>query len=88
MEGADAVEGAEGLEDELLVVGHGAGVDLELVVVVAGGVEAFDDFVYFHDDRGELAGEFLAVVLEADVAEDHDSVSGPDGSTTATYFWM
>ncbi len=79
MEGADAVEGAEGFEDELLVVGHGAGVDFEHVVVVAGGVETFDDFVDFHDDGGELAGEFLAVVFEADVAEDHDAVAGFDG---------
>ncbi len=79
MEGADAVERTEGFQDEALVVLHGAGVDLQLVVVVAGGVEAFDDLVYFHDDGGELTGVFLAVVLEADVAEDHDAVAGLDG---------
>ncbi len=75
VEGADTVEVAEGAEDEFLVVVHGAGVYLEHIVIVSGGVETFDDLVDFGDHRSELAGEFLAVLLEAHVAEYHYAVS-------------
>ncbi len=79
MEGSYAVERAESFEDEGLVVLHGAGVDFQLIVIVTGGVEAFYDLVDFHDYRGELAGVFLAVVLQTDIAEDHYAVPCLDG---------
>ena len=78
VEGADTVKIAESAQNEFLIVPHAAGINLQLIVVVAGCVEAFDDFVYICYDRCELAAELLAVMLQTDIAQDHDAVADLD----------
>ena len=79
MKGAYAVQVAEGAKNEILIVLHAAGIYLQLVVIVSGGVETFHYLVYVSDHRCELTAEFLAVVFQTDIAEDHDAVAGLDG---------
>ena len=47
---------------------HVTCIDLQLVVIISGGVEAFHYFVDLRNDRGEALTEFLAVLLQAHIS--------------------
>ena len=70
---SDAVDVAQGIEHEVLVVLHVVSVYLDLEVVIAGGVVAFRYLVYLLHGVHELLDEVVGVLLQADVAK-HDDV--------------
>ena len=70
-----ALDAAEGVLHELLIVLHVFGVDLDEEVVVAAGVEALRDLVDALHGVHKLLDEFLGVLLKLDVAQDEDAVA-------------
>ena len=79
VEGADAVEVSESPEDKLLIMTHVAGIYLEQVVIISGGIEALHHFFKTGNHGCELTAEFLAVMFQTNITEDHDAVAGLDG---------
>ena len=75
MKGTYAIQVTKSTEDEFLIVLHAAGIYLQLIVIVSGGVEALDYLINTGYDRGELTAEFLIMMLQAHVAQDHDAVT-------------
>ena len=75
MQGSDAVQVSESAENKFLIILHASCVDLQLVVIFSGGVEALHNLVDVGNDGGELTAEFLAVMLQSDVAENHDAIT-------------
>ena len=73
VEASDAVNVAQGVEHEVLVVLHIVGIDFDLKVVVASGVVAFRNLVDALHGIHELLDEVVGVLLQSDVAE-HDDI--------------
>ncbi len=75
MEASDAVDVAEGVEHEILIVLHVVGINLDLEVIVARRVVTFRDLVNGLHGIHELLDEFMGMLLQSDVAEHNDVVS-------------
>ena len=46
VQAADAVKFSEPPEHKFLIMGHAAGIDFQLIIIVSRGVEAFHNFIY------------------------------------------
>ena len=70
---SDAVDVSQGVEHEVLVGFHIAGIYLDLEIVITGGVVAFRYLVDGLHGIHELLNQIVGVLLEPDIAE-HDYV--------------
>lgn len=70
--GAEAVDGTEFVEQNLLILGDVADVDLEEVVEVARDVVALGDLGDFGDATDEVEGYVVVHPGEFDTAEDYE----------------
>ena len=70
---SDAVDVSQGVEHEVLIGFHVAGIYLDLEVIIAGGVVAFRYLVDGLHGIHELLNQIVGVLLEPDIAE-HDYV--------------
>lgn len=68
-----AVDVSQGVEHEVLIGFHIAGIHLDLEVIIAGGVVAFRYLVDGLHGIHELLNQIVGVLLEPDIAE-HDYV--------------
>lgn len=71
----DAVDVAQGVEHEVLVVLHVVGIHLDLEIVIASGVVAFRNLVYLLHGVHKLLYQVVGVLLQSDVAEHNDVVT-------------
>ena len=70
---ADGVDGAEDVDDELVVVFHVRSVDFQEIIVLAGDVVALGDLRNVLDHGNEGLRRFPAHLLEFDRAEDDEA---------------
>ena len=73
VEASDAVDVSQGVEHEILIILHVAGIHLDLEIVIACGVVAFRDLVYLLHGVHKLLYQVVGVLFQSDVAE-HDDV--------------
>ncbi len=66
---AYAVNVAQGVEHEVLIVLHVRCIHLDLKIIVAGGVVAFRYLVYVLHGIHELLNQVVSVLLQSDIAE-------------------
>ena len=75
VQATDAVDVAQGIEHEVLVVLHVVGINLDLEIVVTRGVVTFRYLVYLLYGVHELLYQVVGVLLQSDVAEHNDVVT-------------
>ena len=75
METSDAVDISQGVEHEVLIGFHVAGIHFDLEIVITGGVEAFRNLVDGLHGIHELLNQIVGVLLQSDIAEHNHVVS-------------
>lgn len=75
METSDAVDISQGVEHEVLIGFHVAGIHLDLEVVIAGGVVAFRYLVDGLHGIHELLNQIMGVLFQSDITEHNHVVS-------------
>ena len=73
MDGAEALDGAEGIDQEVVVVLHVRRIDFQEEIEVAGDVVAFRHLGNVLDAGDKVVGYVLAHASEADAAEDYEA---------------
>ena len=69
LDGANTLDVAKLGEDEILILLHVAGTDLQQVIVSSGGIVALSDLWNAHDTAGEGFGYFAVDLLELYLTE-------------------
>ena len=75
MQRAYTVQVTEGAKNEVLIVLHIPCVYLEHVVIFSRCIETFHHLINHRNHRSELLAVFLAMMLQTDVTQDHDSIA-------------
>ena len=75
VEASDAVDVSQGVEHEILIILHVAGIHLDLEVVIASGIVALRYLVDGLHGIHELLNQIVGVLLQSDIAEHNHVVS-------------
>ena len=75
METSDAVDISQGVEHEVLIGFHVAGIHLDLEIVITGGVVAFRNLVDGLHGIHELLNQIMGVLFQSDITEHNHVVS-------------
>ena len=72
---SDAVDVSQGVEHEILIILHVAGIHLNLEIVITGGIVALRYLVDGLHGIHELLNQIVGVLLQSDIAEHNHVVS-------------
>ena len=75
METSDAVDISQGVEHEVLIGFHVAGIHFDLEIVITGGVVAFRNLVDGLHGIHELLNQIMGVLFQSDITEHNHVVS-------------